>query len=103
MEIPMELIEDLNPSKLVNFTLLETILTGIRDWQKIPYAVNVLEAVAWHYIDTEEYSNFVKELKKTADANISDKTEKIMFIANEKMKFLIKEIMKRGEKRLRTL
>jgi len=98
--IPIDLIEDLDEKRLINFAVLKTLSVAIDNPQKLPYAVNALESVVWEILKEEEkkeYIEFIKKLEKERES-IRDAFERSMIIANEKFKFLIGKIMQKTEK-----
>jgi hypothetical protein len=103
-DIPIELIEDLDVSKLINYTLLKSINTAMENWEKIPYAVNVLEAVVWEHLpkDYEQRRNDIIALANRIfpawQSNEKLSIERQLFIANEKLKIIIVEVMKKGKR-----
>jgi hypothetical protein len=103
-EIPIELIEDLDVPKLINYTLLKTLNTAMDNWEKLPYAVNVLESVVWERLpkDYEEMRNAIittaNKIFPAWQTNEKQAIERQLFIANEKLKIITREIMKKGKR-----
>ena len=103
-DIPIELVEDLDVGKLINYTLLKSINTAMENWEKIPYAVNVLEAVVWEHLpeDYEQRRNDIIALANKIfpawQTNEKQAIERQLFIANEKLKIIIVEVMKKGKR-----
>jgi hypothetical protein len=100
--IPVDFIEKLEPNTLIKFATFEAIRVGINEPEKIPYVVNILESVAWNVIDKKEYEEYLKGVLKQAE-NYRDLRDRAMFIANEKLKYLIIKIMEKGERTLRIM
>jgi uncharacterized phage-like protein YoqJ len=73
------------------------------NWEKLPYAVNVLESVVWERLpkDYEEMRNAIittaNKIFPAWQTNEKQAIERQLFIANEKLKIITREIMKKGK------
>jgi len=98
--VPIELVDDLDERRLINFAVLKTLNVAIDAPEKLPYAVNALECVVWDVLrddEKREYLEFIKRLDKEKE-KFKDNFERAMFVSNEKFKFLIAKIMGKTEK-----
>jgi hypothetical protein len=100
-DVPIDLLENLDFDKLVNYALITTIHTGVMKPEIFPFSVSILEKVSSPYLD-EKYYKSVKEIEKQAQETIplGKDTERAFFIAKNKLELIVKKLRERSKKTL---
>jgi hypothetical protein len=100
-DVPIDLLENLDFDKLVNYALITTIHTGVMKPEIFPFSVSILEKVSSPYLD-EKYYKTVKEIEKQAQETIplGKDMERAFFIAKNKLELIVKKLRERSKKTL---
>jgi hypothetical protein len=100
-DVPIDLLENLDFDKLVNYALITTIHTGVTRPEIFPFSVSILENVSSPYLD-EEYYQTVKEIEKIAREKIplEKDIERAFFIAKNKLELIVKKLRERSKRTL---
>lgn len=100
-DVPIDLLENLDFDKLVNYALITTIHTGVMKPEIFPFSVSILEKVSSPYLD-EKYYKSVKEIEKQAQETIplGKDMERAFFIAKNKLELIVKKLRERSKKTL---
>jgi len=100
-DVPIDLLENLDFDKLVNYALITTIHTGVMKPEIFPFSVSILEKVSSPYLD-EKYYKSVKEIEKQAQETIplGKDMERAFFVAKNKLELIVKKLRERSKKTL---
>jgi hypothetical protein len=100
-DVPIDLLENLDFDKLVNYALITTIHTGVMKPEIFPFSVSILEKVSSPYLD-EKYYKAVKEIEKQAQETVplGKDMERAFFIAKNKLELIVKKLRERSKKTL---